>query len=213
MKEMKRQISTITLTVLMMLGTASMAQDGNIKTIFKGGVKSSGGYGAATNKFTTIRGKYANISGLYGGWFINHKLMIGLGLAASNNNIRVPLEYSSDPLRNLTYQYGQFGLMTEYVIGSGKPVHLVLQGFAGAGFTLQYQRSDLHSGNIDDNIHDENWFVVAEPGVQVEMNVFKWMRFSPGVSYRAAFGSDGKGLKDKDLSAVSYNATLKFGRF
>jgi len=209
---MKRQISAITLALLMMLGTAALAQDGKIRTIFKGGVKSSGGYGALTNSFTTIRGKYANISGLYGGWFINHKLMVGIGLAASNNNIRVPVEYSTDPLRNMTYQYGQFGLMTEYVIGSGWPFHIVLQGFAGAGFSLQYQRSDLH-GNIDDNIHDENWFVVAEPGVQLEMNVFKWMRFSPGISYRAAFGSEGKGLGDKDLSAISYNATLKFGRF
>ena len=213
MKDMKRQISAITVAVLLTWCTAAVAQDGKIKTIFKGDVKSSGGYGAATNKFSTIRGKYANISGLYGGWFINHKLMVGVGLAATTNNISVPLEFSTDPSRDMTYEYGQFGLMTEYVIASGSPVHVVLQGFAGAGFTLQYQRSNLHNGNIEDNVHNQRWFVVAEPGVQLEMNVFKWMRFSPGVSYRATFGSEGRGLKDKDLSAVSYNATLKFGRF
>ncbi|MEI9810069.1 MAG: hypothetical protein WDO16_20600 [Bacteroidota bacterium] len=209
---MKRQIKAVIAIVLLMFSTMAMAQGDKVKTIFKGGLRSSGGYGAATNKFTTIRGDYANLAGLYGGWYINHQFMLGLGLAASTNNLKVPLEHSADPLHSMTYQYGQFGLMTEYVVGSGWPLHLVFQGFAGAGFTLQYQRSDWHT-NSNRNINDENWFVVAEPGVQLEMNLFKWMRFSPGVSYRATFGSDGRGVKDKDLSAVSYNATLKFGRF
>jgi hypothetical protein len=47
----------------------------------------------------------------------------------------------------------------------------------------------------------------------VEFNVFKWMRFSPGVSYRAAFGSNGMGLGDNALSNISYNVSMKFGRF
>jgi hypothetical protein len=213
MKDMKKQIRTVIVIALIMLGSGAMAQDGKIKTIFKSDVKASGGYGALTNKFTKIRGEYANISGLYGGWFINHKLMIGLGVAASTNNIKVPLEHSADPAHNMTYQYGQFGLMTEYVLGSGLPIHVVLQGFAGAGFTLQYQRANFHDAVENNDLRDKNWFVVAEPGVQLEMNVFKWMRFSPGVSYRATFGSDGRGVKDKDLSGISYNATLKFGRF
>lgn len=42
--------------------------------------------------------------------------------------------------KDLTWQYGQFGLMTEYVVGSDKAAHLVFQLFAGAGFTMQYDR-------------------------------------------------------------------------
>ncbi len=83
---------------------------------------------------------------------------------------------------------------------------------SGAGFTLQYSRNSFHDRDYED-VRDENWFVVAEPGVQLEMNLFKWMRLSPGVSYRATFGSDGIGMKDKDLRAASYNITMKFGRF
>jgi hypothetical protein len=60
---------------------------------------------------------------------------------------------------------------------------------------------------------DENWFFVLEPGAQIEVNLFKWMRFCPGISYRASFGSDGRGLTDKEVSNVSYNATFKFGKF
>jgi hypothetical protein len=103
--------------------------------------------------------------------------------------------------------------MTEYVIGSDKPVHLVVNLMTGAGFTLQYERFGYHNSSYQNDVHDQNWFFVAEPGVQVEVNLFKWMRFSPGISYRRSFGSNGRGLEDKDISGVSYNATLKFGKF
>jgi hypothetical protein len=207
--------TTVMAAALSLLLGKSVAAQEPIKTVFKGGLKSSGGYGALTNKFTQIRGEYANMSGLYGGWFVNHKLMIGAGAWAVTSNIPVPLQYSTDPSRNKSYEYGQVGLVTEYVVGSSKPVHLVFQLFAGAGFTLQYERHNWHNNNssFDNSISDENWFFVAEPGVQVEVNLFKWMRFSPGVSYRTSFGSDAAGLKDKDIRDISYSATLKFGKF
>lgn len=210
---MKRQLKAGITSVAMMVCTITMVQGQKINALFDSKIKSSGGYGAITNKFTEIRGEYANLAGFYGGWYINHKFLVGVGAAASTNNIRVPAQFSTDPTTNRTYQYGQFGLMSEYVIGSNKAVHVVLQGFGGAGFTLQYIRNNwTHDPDYAD-VSDENWFVVAEPGVQLEVNLFKWMRFSPGVSYRAVFGSDGAGLRDRDLSGVSYNATLKFGKF
>lgn len=210
---MKRQLTTIVTIVLIFTSTSIFAQDGSVRTVFKRGVMSSGGYGAATNQFTTIRGKFANMSGIYGGWFINHRFMIGAAGSATTNNIRVPQQFSADPLRSLSYEYGQFGLMTEYVVASDKPVHLVFNLFAGAGFTLQYERNTWHNTSYPENVHDENWFFVAQPGVQVEMNLFKWMRVSPGISYRRSFGSKALGLDDKDISALSYGATLKFGKF
>lgn len=209
---MKQCKLIVTGLAILLLASEAMAQSGKVNTIFKNDIRRSGGYGAATNSFTTIRGKYANIAGLYGGWFINQKFMLGLAMSATTNNLRVPASLAVDPDHNQTWQYGQFGLMTEYVLGSNKPVHLVFQLMSGAGFTLQYPRYGFHDREYDD-VHDENWFVVAEPGVQLEMNLFKWMRLSPGVSYRATFGSDGIGMKDKDLRAVNYSVTMKFGRF
>jgi hypothetical protein len=208
---MKRQVMLIAATIIL-LSVEAAAQNEEVKTIFKGGLKSSGGYGAAMNKFTTIRGKYANIAGIYGGWYLNHKFLLGIEMAAVTNNIRVPQEFSVDPNRSLSYEYGQAGLRTEYVLNSGKPVHLAFHLFAGAGFTIQYDRYSWDDHDHLDN-NKANWFFVTEPGVQVEVNLFKWMRFSPGVSYRAAFGSDAPGMKDKEISNISYNATLKFGKF
>lgn len=209
---MKRQLLSMAIGLFVICSIQVKAQDGHVKTVFNGKLRSSGGYAALTNKFTTIRGNYANLAGLYGGWYINHRMMIGIGAAASTNNLRVPQQFSTDPNQNRTWQYGQFGLVSEYVMNSDKAIHLAFHLFGGAGFTVQYVRDDWDH-NSPDNASDENWFVVAEPGVQLEINLFKWMRLSPGISYRATFGSDGRGLDDSDLRGVSYNATVKFGRF
>ncbi len=191
--------------------------DYQIKTLFTTGRHASGGYGALGNKFTRIHGEFANMAEVYGGWYINHKFLLGVEGAAVTNNIRVPQEYSTIPDVDMSYEYGQFGLMTEYTLWSHRAIHFSFHMMNGAGFTVQYNRhkyDDSFDWDYDyDHPKDENWFFVSEPGVKLEMNVFKWMRFSPGVSYRGVFGSQAPGLSDKDLSGISYNATLKFGRF
>lgn len=202
------------------IGFSAQAQDESenkhhdIQTVFRGGSVRSGGYGAITNKFTTINGQFANMVEVYGGWYINRRFMFGIGAGAVTNNIPVPVEHRANPTEDLSYEYGQVGLVTEYVVASNKPVHLVFHLFTGAGFTLQYNRYNWDDDYSYRNYpYDENWFFVMEPGVQVEINLLRWMRFSPGVSYRAAFGSEAYGLTDADLSGGSVDLTLKFGRF
>ena len=195
----------------------AQAQDYAINTLLGNGpIRASGGFGALTNKFTTINGHHANIVEVYGGWYINHSFLIGLAAAAVTNDIPVLPAHSARPGTRLSYEYGQVGMMTEYVLASEKSIHLALQLFGGGGLTMQYDRNEFRNSYADDPIHqtyDEDWFFVAEPGVKLEMNVFKWMRFSPGISYRATFNSHGRGLSDDGLSAMSYNLTAKFGKF
>jgi hypothetical protein len=196
-----------------LLCSSAFAQE--IQTVFRNS-HSTGGYGALTNKFTHIGGEFANLSGIYGGVYLNHKFFIGLGASAVTNDIPVPEEFSTVPGTRMSYEYGQVGMVNEYVIGSNKAFHVVFDLFTGAGFTLQYNRNDLDHYNheyYDDYTHDENWFFVIEPGVQLEVNLTKWMRLSPGVSYRFAQGSDAIGLTDSDLRDINYNVTLKFGKF
>ena len=186
-----------------------------IQTVFKGSRPRVTGYGVLSNKFTNIDGKYMNLSEVYGGVYLNRKVMVGIGGAASTNNLPVPQQYATVEGRQLSYQYVQFGLYSEYVFGSNKTIHPVAHLFAGPGLTVQYDRKqwDEFDHIEKDNKHDENWFMVAEPGVQIEINLFRWMRFSPGVSYRMAFGNDAAGLSDSKLSGMSFNASMKFGRF
>jgi hypothetical protein len=208
-----KRISLLALVFLAMAYTGTQAQE--VETLFHSN-RPSGGYAAISNKFTAIRGEYANIAEVYGGWFIHRRFLLGIGAAASTNNLEVPFQFSTAPLRNMSWQYGQLGLMTEYVFWSNRVVHLNLTLFSGGGFTVQYEREDIDEwDNYDDEDvdHDENYFYVMEPGIQLELNVLKWMRLSPGVTYRRAFGSEGRGLRDEDLSDWSYNISLKFGKF
>ncbi len=199
------------LMMMILLTSIVYSQAQEIQTVFKPG--KSGGYGAIHNSFTTINGKYANMAGFYGGWYVNSKFLIGIGGAALTNDVPVAPQHSTIPGVDMSYAYGQFGLVTEYVLLSDKVFHAGIHLFTGGGFTGQYERSFDGDYNTDDSNFDENFFTVVEPGAFVEINLLKWMRFSPGVSYRATFGSDAAGLSDKDLSNLSYNLTLKFGKF
>ncbi|WP_031527989.1 hypothetical protein [Dyadobacter crusticola] len=214
---MKKGILLLAIILYAAASHQAAAQDN--QTIFKNsGIHRSGGYVALSNKFTRINGSFASMSELYGGWFINRKLMLGVGGAATTNHIPVPRVDQNFSANRMSCLYGQFGLMTEYVVASTRKVHVNVNLLTGSGFTLQYDRFD------DDDFWDDDWndydsdgdarfFFVMEPGVQVEFNLLKWMRFSPGVSYRQTFNAKGNGLSDKDLSNISYNLTLKFGIF
>ncbi|CAG4998082.1 hypothetical protein DYBT9275_01922 [Dyadobacter sp. CECT 9275] len=214
---MKTKLSKLILGCGLLMAFTSYGQENQTLFVNKG-IQHSGGYAAISNKFTTINGEFANMPGIYGGWFINRKFMLGIGAAATTNYIPVPDQAINFPEAKMTYQYGQFGLMTEYVIASTKKVHFTVNLLTGSGFTMQYDRRDVeHWDDWDhfdwDDQEDPKFFFLMEPGAQVEFNLFKWMRFSPGVSYRRAFGAKGNGLSDADLSNISYNVTLKFGAF
>lgn len=198
-------------------GLRKQYQRDEIRTLFGNRGYASGGYGAISNKFSTINGEPANIVELYGGWYVNHWFFIGAGGAASTNNIPVPHAHRTVQNLRMSYEYGQAGLMTEYIIASNRAIHLGFQLFAGGGFTLQYDRQRIEDNNdfdqYQDYDHDVNWFPVVEPGVKVEMNVFRWLRLCPGVSYRLVHGSDGRGLNDDDINGMNVNITMKIGKF
>lgn len=213
----------ITLALVALAASHSFAQEYetnryHIRTLIKTGHKANGGFAALENKFTEINGHYANMAGIYGGWFINHRFLLGVAGAAVTNNIPVPEEFSTVAGVPMSYEYGQFGLMTEYTLWSHRAIHFSFGVMNGAGFTVQYQRHDYKDDWRWDHDNDSypknaNFFFVSEPGVRLEMNILKWLRFTPGVSYRYAYGSDAEGLSDDDINGISYNLTLKFGKF
>ncbi|HNT50652.1 MAG TPA: hypothetical protein PKK67_08700 [Cyclobacteriaceae bacterium] len=203
------------LIVAFVVITTNLAVAQEIQTLF-GREGSANGYAAISNKFTTINGHFANMNEVYGGVFINRRWLLGMGFAASTNDIRVPQQYSVNPWQPMTYQYGQGGFMLERVIHSNRSIHLVVNLFSGVGFTAQYHRPQWNEWDDFDDFsttHDENWFYVLEPGAQLEMNLLRWLRISPGISYRNTYGSNGLGLSDNSLSNWSYNFTVKIGGF
>ena len=200
------------LLALIALSIGAQAQE--IQTVFGGG-GAYGGYGVLRNKFTTIDGQFANFNEIYGGVFVNHKFMLGIGGGATTNHIRVPESERFIDSEGLSYGYGQFGLMTEFVVASSKAIHVTFELMAGPGFTYQYHRYpwDNYDTNYEWRDHEFKWATVIEPGAQVELNLLRWMRFSTGVSYRKVIDSHSDYLTDSKLSGLSLNVGLKFGKF
>lgn len=212
---MKTHAQSILGAILILIASvhAQAQSTGEVKTIFHAGP--SGGYGAISNKFTSVYGNFANMPEVYGGWFINKKFLIGIGGGATTNYIPVALAESVAPTKRMSYLYGQAGLVNEFVLASNSPIHPVIHWFNGAGFSLQYERpewNDLESANYSQEAEDLHWFYITEPGIQLELNLFKWMRLSPGFSYRVAFDNTTRSV-NKDVSGPSASITLKFGKF
>jgi hypothetical protein len=147
---------TLSFLMMLLITVTAWSQDDEyqINTIFRNhGPRASGGYGAISNKFTTINGDFANMVEVYGGWYINHRFLLGIGAAATTNNIPVLLEHSMDKSVKMSYEYAQCGLMTEYVIASDRAIHIAAQLFTGAGFTLQYERYNWQDDEYWDDVH------------------------------------------------------------
>jgi hypothetical protein len=78
---------------------------------------------------------------------------------------------------------GYGGVMMEPVLFTRSLVHFtvpVLFGMGGAGF----RRENVYPNNWDWDDYRGDAFFISEAGVNVEVNLLKWLRFHSGVSYR-----------------------------
>lgn len=213
---MKNRITKLLAAAMMLcLSNILLAQSTDeVKTIFKN-TKGSGGYVAISNKFTSVHGSFANMPEIYGGWFIGKKFLIGVGGGSTTNYIPVDITESANPAQRMSYLYSQFGMVNEWVIASNSPIHPVFHVFNGAGFTMQYHRprwEDFDDPQYHEDIEDIRWYYICEPALQIELNLLKWLRVSPGISYRFAFDNEKRSLNDQ-VSGPSVSLGIKFGKF
>jgi hypothetical protein len=206
----------ITLLALVALSMPAMAQEQ--ETLFQGEVD-HGGFGALVMKATPIKGDLGFMMGGYGGWLINHQFMIGgggYGLVSNHRASTVAENLYSPAGERLYVQFGYGGLMLEYICRPTKLVHLNFQALLGAG-GVGY-RTDWYDDNYFEGHHGTygrtEAVFVAEPAVNVELNITDWFRIHAGAGYRFVTGLDELiGLENSDLSGVSGNLALKFGAF
>lgn len=164
-----------------------------VRTLFGSGHDlHHGGWGAPTAAYTRIMDQDALLTGLRGGWIIDHRLTIGLagyGLTTRVKNAAYDsylLQEGTQPLRDSRFQAGYGGLLIEPVIAYRSPVHVSLPILIGAG-GCGYQ---TYTGQPGENFDPYTWhddfdaFFVIEPGVDLEVNVVKLVKLGLGVSYR-----------------------------
>jgi hypothetical protein len=209
--------------------TSSFSQDKNDKeeftTIFgkNDGRIDYGGWGGLTFGYTQLQGYDTYLMGARGGWLIDHHFTIGLAgigfISDHNYNNILPIEdYPYNPKVNLAGGYG--GLFLEAILFPNYPVHINIPVIIGGGgvtyvLTQDYYNDPYYNNDYyyDGSSIDSDAFFVFEPGLEIELNVIKFMRFSIGGSYRYTSQIDLINTSSNMLRSFNGYFSLKFGSF
>lgn len=222
---MKRAITVL----LLVAGLIAYGQDDDreLTTIFSGD-HASGGYGAPELRLGNINNTSSLFVGGRGGWIIGHQFVLGgagYGLATNNtfdhteNLLDGNDNMVNDSIRSLKIGMGYGGVLIEYILMPQKPVHfsfplIIGAGGANVGSNINNQTTNGTSQNWTsyESVESSSFFIV-EPGVNVELNLTKFMRLSCGANYRLVTGTNLLRLNDSDFSGLAFNFALKFGVF
>lgn len=113
----------------------------------------------------------------------------------------------------LYYESGYGGLLIEPVIANRKLVHLTFPILLGAGGITEYKERFWQDGTFDSPERTWDMFFVAEPSINVELNITRMVRFSMGAGYRFVTDTELYNNTVSNLSGFTSNFTLKFGWF
>ncbi len=183
-----------------------------IRTLVGRNHHSNGGYGSFGAGYSLIDNKDAVTVSGRAAWIVGHGLGIGFAGTGFVNSFSPDLN-DLDRVVNLTGGYG--GFLIEPILLPKFPIHLsfpVILGAGGIAYTSSLQPDNTWE-YYDTYVEDTQPYLIAEPGVELELNVLKFFRMAFGVSYR--FTTDVKWNYTSPDVLEGWNAgmTLKFGKF
>lgn len=142
----------------------------------------------------------------------NHSLALGF---AGKGFVSEFFQRAAGEPDEYNYAGGYGGLLIEPIIMPRYPIHLsfpVLLGVGGMSYNRLPHR--YHPYDYDDFfVEQAGAFLIAEPGVEVELNITHWMRLGLGGTYRFVSSVDSRGLDEKVLNGFSGSFSAKFGIF
>ncbi len=199
------------------LGLGANAQDErareDVETLFSSGTP-VGGFVGVSYRPMELNGQAGVMAGGEAAIVLGHQLNIGFagyGLLTDINS-----NYTDVNGNTYLYELGYGGLKLEPVIASHKMIHVTVPVLLGAGgATIARNRMWDYSDSFDwdTDVYDSDVFLVAEPGVNVEVNLFKILRLDAGVSYRFVNDVTLVNATNNSMSGFSGNVTLKLGWF
>ncbi len=168
-----------------------------------------GGFGSIIYGVTSINNKVVMLRGTRGAWILNltpqHALHIGLASyrttpeAAARNWTHETIERP-----DIRINYGGFEM--EYVNRSFRLLHFGTQLLVGSG-SVRYDNRNIAVEKTKDQ------YFVAQPGINVFLNVTNWFRISAGGYYRYTANVNLEGTDSSELSCFAGMLGLRFGRF
>jgi len=227
---MKKITILFSMTLLLAFSAAYSQEDtrttGEFQTIFgnRSGKVEHGGYMALTTAYSQVAGTDAFAVGGRAGWLIDHHVTLGLagqGFVNSiyNDEYNFPPNFNGDPVSGLYLVGGYGGFFIEPIIAPRFPVHLAIPILIGGGgaawnYTTWYDMGWEHDPDYYTyDPYDYDGFFVVEPGLEIELNLVKFLRASVGVTYRYVTDLQLEGTPKDAMNGFTGNFSLKFGKF
>ena len=154
-----------------------------------------------TIQFSQIVQQYCVISGIRAGVIINKKIAIGALYNFTFKDITLPEAKGAGKLQ---MKWG--GIHLEYTLWLRQKVHLTIPLSAGIG-QLKVAES------LNDSLTGDPNFFFAEPGLMIEINIWKYAKLGLGGCYRYLGNVSYNSLTSIDLSGFAAFASVKFGMF
>lgn len=180
----------------------------DIQTIFSRD-QVNGGYFDLYLNYTQINDKDAIEIGSRIAYIIGHSFSIGVDGAGFITDIHTD-EFNNDYL--LTGGYG--GLLLEPIILPKFPVHISVPILLGGG-AVAYAVTADDDVNEYMEVDNVDGFLLAKPGIEIELNITRFFRFCLNTHYRftADLGTDTRMVTSRGLDGFSYGISFKLGKF
>lgn len=199
--------------------TDSVKKSKHVETYNPNEIQTLTGPGHATGFYFGFHSDYSQIAGYdafgAGGTFAliaNHGLAIGF---SGKGFFTQP--YKVLPASNTSYSYtgGYGGFLIEPIIFPKYPVHVSFPILLGAGGIARSILTDYNYPYEYTQVYVENAeaFLVAEPGVEIEFNVARWMRLALGGSYRFTTPLESTVFESNPMDGFTAGFSIKFGKF
>lgn len=210
--------------------TTAFSQDDSrnsdeIQTLFskRGEKVDHGGYFAFTTAYSQVAGQDAFSVGGRAGWLIDHHVTVGLAGQGFVNSINASPSFFEPDLTGVPdglYLVGGYGgFFVEPIIAPRFPVHIAIPVMIGGGgaawnYTTWYDMGLEHDpDNYTYDPYDYDGFFIVEPGLEIELNLVKFLRASFGVTYRYVTDLQLDGTPKDAMNGFTGNFSLKFGKF
>ena len=204
---------------------ATETQSDELKTILTSPkIKQLGVYVVPEYQFANLAGEFTSMGGGSVMVSLNKKLSIGVS-GYSTLGTFSPTQISPDHTLEMSAQFG--GAKLEYTLNPNSPIHVSFPLLIGDGRSTIDSIGNHNEGkDYDYSHHDDQHshhgneisFLVIQPGINVEANVFRFMKVFGGANYRIVSGGESRTNNTAiesprlgQMQGLSFNLGIKIG--
>ncbi len=188
-----------------------------IRTLTGNNNISNGFYAGINLGYSPIAHKYAALTGVRLAWIMNHSLAVGI----SGTVFITDLNHNNITNDDFSLAGGYGGLYLEPIFFAKNPIHFSIPLTIGMGGIYGWDETfyiDSWNNKRYDLHEDWDTFFVIEPGLELDMNVVRFMRLSLGVTYRMTGdiymrSVENITINENALRKISGYFSIKFGKF